>query len=187
MCSGSFVEALEYYQLALKAETGDKEDAAKLYSNLSATSAKLGKYVEAMEEAAEAIRLQPAWHKGYLRRSHAMICLQQYTEASEVIEQGIHRAKDTASLFEAKEALKDLSSTLKHSKKPKHYPTQQPATSIQAVVGKLQAAGAATRVLPRHIRTQCCSAEYALRDLTLDNTQGMLTLQALTQHCQLQS
>ncbi|KAL3135746.1 hypothetical protein ABBQ38_006214 [Trebouxia sp. C0009 RCD-2024] len=90
-----------------------------------------------MTEAAAAIRLQPAWHKGYLRKSHALICLQLYTEASEVIEQGLHRAKSTASLLEAKEALQDLPSKLRHSKKPK----QQPASSIQAALSKLQAAG----------------------------------------------
>ncbi|KAL3135745.1 hypothetical protein ABBQ38_006214 [Trebouxia sp. C0009 RCD-2024] len=134
---GSFVDALQYYHLALKDETGNQEDTAKLYSNLSATSAKLGRYAAAMTEAAAAIRLQPAWHKGYLRKSHALICLQLYTEASEVIEQGLHRAKSTASLLEAKEALQDLPSKLRHSKKPK----QQPASSIQAALSKLQAAG----------------------------------------------
>ena len=141
-CSGSFVDAHKCYQLALQEQAGDKADAAKLYSNLSATSAKLGNYSAAATEAAEVILLQPSWHKGYLRRSHALICMQQYTEAAEAIEQGLHRAKDIASLLEAKEALQDLSKNLQHSKKPKLHVTQQPASSLQAVLGKLQAAGA---------------------------------------------
>ena len=155
MCSGRFVEALQYYHLALRDQAGNQEDTAKLYSNLSATSAKLGKYAEAVTEAAEAIRLQPAWHKGYLRKSHALSCLQRYTEASQVIEQGLHRVKGTASLLEAKEALQDLPRKLQNSKKPK----QQPASSIQAVLGKLQAAGVFAPVPLNHIRIQFCQCE----------------------------
>lgn len=137
-----------------------------------------------MTEAAEAIRLQPAWHKGYLRKSHALICLQQYTEASEVIEQGLHRARSTASLLEAKEALQDLPSRLKHSKKPR----QQPASSIQAVLGKLQAAGALVPVSLNFVKTQYCSVRHDFRhDFTLDEGRVKLTLQVLTQRYQSQS
>ena len=145
-CSGRFVDAHKCYQLALQEQAGDKADAAKLYSNLSATSAKLGNYAAAATEAAEVILLQPSWHKGYLRRSHALICLQQYTEAAETIEQGLYRAKDTASLLEAEEALQDLSKNLHHSRKAKRHVTQQPASSLQAVLGKLQVAGAFTSI-----------------------------------------
>ena len=151
-CAGRFVEALNYYHLALQDQGADNTDIAKLYSNLSATSAKLGRYAEAATEAAEVVRLQPSWHKGYLRRSHALICLQQYTEALETIEQGLHRARDTASLLEAKEALQDLS-----SKKLKQHFRQQPANSLQAVLGKLKAAGAFLAVL------LCWTLKYSMR------------------------
>lgn len=147
ICSGRLVDAHKCYQLALQEQHGDTADTAKLYSNLSATSAKLGNYAAAAKEAAEAILCQPSWHKGYLRRSHALVCLQQYSEAAENIEHGLHRAKDTATLLEAKEALQDLSKNLQHSKKPKRHVTQQPASSLQAVLGKLQAAGAVTAIL----------------------------------------
>lgn len=156
-CAGRFVEALNYYHLALQDQGADNTDIAKLYSNLSATSAKLGRYAEAATEAAEVVRLQPSWHKGYLRRSHALICLQQYTEALETIEQGLHRARDTASLLEAKEALQDLSRNLQHSKKPKQHFGQQPANSLQAVLGKLKAAGAFLAVL------LCWTLKYSMR------------------------
>ena len=144
---------LTLYQLALHDEAGDKAETAKLYSNLSATSAKLGRYAAAAAEAAQVILLQPSWHKGYLRHIHALICLRQYTEAAETIEKGLSRAQDTASLLEAQETLQDLSKHLQHSKKPKRHVVQQPGSSLQAVSGKLQAAGAVTAVM--HQEAQC--------------------------------
>lgn len=146
----------------MQEEAGDKAETAKLYSNLSATSAKLGRYAAAATEAAQVIQLQPSWHKGYLRRSHALISLQQYTEAAETIEQGISRAKDTASLLEAQEALQDLSKNLQHNKKPKCDVVQQPGSSLQAVFGKLQAAGANTAVMHQEA---LCIAMHAQAEL----------------------
>ena len=110
--------------------------------------------------------MQPSWHKGYLRSSHALICLQQYTEAADIIEQGLHRATDTASLLEAKEALQDLSKNLQHSKKPKRHITQQPASSLQAVLGKLQAAGELTATL--HQEALCIVMKAQAYALILD-------------------
>lgn len=139
--------------MALQEEAGDKAETAKLYSNLSATSAKLGRYAAAATEAV--IHLQPSWHKGYLRRSHALISLRQYTEAAETIEQGLSRAKDTASLLEAQEALQDLSKNIQHSKKPKRHVIQQPESSLQAVLGKLHAAGATATTAVLHQKALC--------------------------------
>lgn len=141
--AGKFAEAQKLYQLALQNQNDSEADAAKLHSNLSATSAKLKDYSAAVTHASKVICLQPSWHKGYLRKSHALTCLQQYKQALETIEQGLHQARDTAELLEAKHAMQDLSAALQRSKQPKRaLDAMQPASSLQAALRLLQEAGA---------------------------------------------
>ena len=138
---GNFDEALQLYRAALRDNAGSEVEEAKIRSNLSATSAKLGDYTAAVAQATEVIRLQPAWHKGYLRKSHALNCLHQYKPASETLEQGLQRAKETADLLEAKHAQQKLLHTLPQSKKTKMDAAQQQTSSLEAALCQLQAAG----------------------------------------------
>ena len=150
--TGKFPEALQLYQTALQASAGDKLEAAKLHSNLSATCAQLGDYEAAAFHATEVIHLQPAWDKGYLRRSHALSCLQQYADAQKTLEQGIYRAKDTTNLSKAQQFLQDLQKTLQRKKA--RAAVQQSATPLGAALQSLQAAGAFP-IVSRKL-TSCC-------------------------------
>ena len=139
--AGNFSEALQAYLDALACGPGDAEEVAKLHSNISAAYAKLEQCPQAIEAANQVVRLQPSWEKGYLRKAHALISLQQYAEAAETIEQGLHRAKSTAGLSETKQALLDLLNSTHSKKRAKQSVKQQPESSLQAAMHKLKTAG----------------------------------------------
>ena len=139
--AGNYAEALQAYQAAVSSTSSDITKAAKLHSNIAVTLSKLGQHDEAAQAADEVIALQPAWEKGYLRKAHALASLQQYTKALECIEQGLNRAKDTAELVAAQQALYELSDTTHKSKRAKHETAQQPASPLDAALSKLQSAG----------------------------------------------
>ncbi|DBB14684.1 TPA: hypothetical protein ACH3X3_004307 [Trebouxia sp. C0006] len=155
---GNFAEALQVYLEAAAYQPQDKTEAAKLYSNISATLAELGEYSQAVEAANQVVKLQPSWEKGYLRKIQALISLQQYTEAIETSEQGLQRAQSTAGLSEAQQVLADLLQRTKKKRRMKQtmaeQPTsssqhmaEQPASSLQIALSKLQTAGV-SKALP---------------------------------------
>ena len=139
--AGKYAEALQAYQAAVSSTNSDTTAAAKLHSNIAITLSKLGQHDEAARAADEVIALQPAWEKGYLRKAHALASLLQYTEAMECIEQGLHRARDTAELEAAKQALQGVSDSPHKSKRAKHETAQQPASPLDAALSKLRSAG----------------------------------------------
>lgn len=138
---GNFAVALQVYQSAVSTQAWSIEEAAKLHSNISASFAKLGQYQQAIDAADQVLVLQPSWEKGYVRKVHALICLQQYVQAAEIIEQGLLRANDTANLLEAKRTLLELSQSIRTRKKGKHAGPEPPVSSLQAALNKLQTAG----------------------------------------------
>lgn len=155
-CAGNFAEALQVYLEAAAYQPQDKTEAAKLYSNISATLAELGEYSQAVEAANQVVKLQPSWEKGYLRKIQALINLQQYTEAIETSEQGLQRAQSTAGLSEAQQVLADLLQRTKKKRRMKQtmaepptsssqHMAEQPASSLQTALSKLQTAGGCER------------------------------------------
>lgn len=146
--AGKFAVALKVYQSAVSTQAWSIEEAAKLHSNISASFAKLGQYQQAIDAAEQVLVLQPSWEKGYVRKVHALICLQQYVQAAETIEQGLLRAKDTASLLEAKQTLLELSQSIHTRKKGKHAGPEPPVSSLQAALNKLQTAGVTRKLAP---------------------------------------
>ena len=67
--AGRLEEAYTCYSSALAAAPSDEA----LYSNRSATLAKLGRYAEALDDGKRAISLQPQWGKAYSRAGFAAL------------------------------------------------------------------------------------------------------------------
>ncbi|XP_045621312.2 small glutamine-rich tetratricopeptide repeat-containing protein beta [Procambarus clarkii] len=85
--AGNYAEAIIHYSHAIKIESSSPQ----LYSNRSYAFLKLQQYYHALEDANEAIRLDPGWAKGYFRRgevefatSHFAQALESYRRASQL-------------------------------------------------------------------------------------------------------
>ena len=178
IAAGRYVEALHAYSSSISSQPHDAESAAKLHSNMSAAFFKLGQYGPAVQSADRVILLQPAWEKGYVRKTHALITLEQYTEAAETIEQGLNRAKGTAGLLEAKQALQDLFAIHRRRKKSKLAGEEQPASSLQAALRKLQSAGKN----PFHKSALSTAHSEILPDLCSTLTKFCRTAQSTSNH-----
>ncbi|KAK4304710.1 hypothetical protein Pmani_023354 [Petrolisthes manimaculis] len=85
--AGNFVESIVHYSHAIKMSSSSPQ----LYSNRSLAFLKLQQYYHALQDANEAIRLDPTWAKGYFRRgevefatSHFGRALESYRRASQL-------------------------------------------------------------------------------------------------------
>ncbi|KAK8745472.1 hypothetical protein OTU49_000205, partial [Cherax quadricarinatus] len=85
--AGNYAEAIIHYSHAIKSDSSSPQ----LYSNRSYAFLKLQQYYHALEDANEAIRLDPGWAKGYFRRgevefatSHFGQALESYRRASQL-------------------------------------------------------------------------------------------------------
>lgn len=74
---GKFEDALRHYSNAIQ----HAKDNHVLRSNRSACFSQLGRHLDALSDAEEAIRLAPAWPKGYSRKAAAHFFLKNYDEA----------------------------------------------------------------------------------------------------------
>ena len=141
--SGKFAEALRQFELALDACGGDSFDFAKLYSNVSAALFELHSYEQAAEAAAQAIELQPAWDKAYLRKFQALVSLKQYSAAMQAVQAGLVHDTSSISLNKAKHILQDLpSSYLQPLKQARCSAPNEVFRAVEEpAVGKLRQAG----------------------------------------------
>ncbi|XP_045101842.1 heat shock protein sti1 homolog isoform X2 [Portunus trituberculatus] len=85
--AGNFAEAILHYSHAIKQDGSSPQ----LYSNRSFAFLKLQQYYHALEDANEAIRLDPTWAKGYFRRGEVEFAtglfdhaLESYRRASQL-------------------------------------------------------------------------------------------------------
>lgn len=74
-----YAKAIEKFTEAIKYDQNDH----RLYGNRSFCLDKLNLYQEAIDDAEKAIRLEPAWPKGYYRKGRALYGLKMYKEAEE--------------------------------------------------------------------------------------------------------
>ncbi|CAI7905800.1 unnamed protein product [Closterium sp. NIES-54] len=74
----NFLKAAALYTQAIK----EAPDNHALYSNRSAAFLQLSKLTKALADAEAAIRLNPAWEKGYYRKGCALEAMKRYDEVS---------------------------------------------------------------------------------------------------------
>ncbi|CAI7895093.1 unnamed protein product, partial [Closterium sp. NIES-53] len=72
----NFLKAAALYTQAIK----EAPDNHALYSNRSAAFLQLSKLTKALADAEAAIRLNPAWEKGYYRKGCALEAMKRYDE-----------------------------------------------------------------------------------------------------------
>ncbi|KAB7494043.1 Stress-induced-phosphoprotein 1 [Armadillidium nasatum] len=75
--TGNYAEAVLHYTHAIKLN----ENIPQLYSNRSHAFLKLQHFYYALQDAKEAIRLDPTWYKAYYRQGEVEFAAKHYTEA----------------------------------------------------------------------------------------------------------
>ena len=63
-----FIKAIDYYTAAIKENPSDHT----VFGNRAAAFHAIREYENALEDADDAIKLNPAWGKGYLRKAQAL-------------------------------------------------------------------------------------------------------------------
>ncbi|KAI9285614.1 beta-lactamase-like protein [Umbelopsis sp. AD052] len=88
-----YTEAIQDYSRAITAiaETDDTHFAALLHSNRSASYFKLKNWEQAEKDAAETIRLEPTWAKGYFRQAEALAQREQYEKAIDMYKTALEK------------------------------------------------------------------------------------------------
>ncbi|CAI5537666.1 unnamed protein product [Closterium sp. Naga37s-1] len=89
----NFLKAAALYTQAIK----DAPDSHALYSNRSAAFLQLSKLTKALADAEAAIRLNPAWEKGYYRKGCALEAMKRYDEALEAFREAAERSPGSKS------------------------------------------------------------------------------------------
>ncbi|XP_064092384.1 uncharacterized protein LOC135205554 [Macrobrachium nipponense] len=77
--AGNYAEAILHYSHAIKLDSRSPQ----LYSNRSFGFLKLQQYYHALEDAKEAIRLDPSWAKGWFRKGEVEYATNHFAEALE--------------------------------------------------------------------------------------------------------
>ncbi|CAI5506849.1 unnamed protein product [Closterium sp. Naga37s-1] len=88
----NFLKAAAIYTQAIK----EAPDNHALYSNRSAAFLQLSKLTKALADAEAAIRLNPAWEKGYYRKGCALEAMKRYDEALEAFREAAERSPGSA-------------------------------------------------------------------------------------------
>eukprot|EP00854_Cymbomonas_tetramitiformis_P027859 gene27859-34418_t len=86
-----YQEAIKLYSQAIAGDDKDKT----LYSNRSAAYLSIGRYDDALVDAASCVRVDDAWAKGYFRLGNAYLAQQQWAEAAASFTRGIELAPDS--------------------------------------------------------------------------------------------
>ncbi|KAL9981566.1 hypothetical protein ACROYT_G010284 [Oculina patagonica] len=94
-----FVNAIHFYTEGLKVNCKDQQMNVKLYSNRAIANFKLGKYVDSLNDAKAATRLQPIFLKAIVRGASACVQLNWFEEAFTWCENGL-AGKDTKDVTE---------------------------------------------------------------------------------------
>ncbi|CAI5987248.1 unnamed protein product [Closterium sp. NIES-64] len=89
----NFLKAAALYTQAIK----EAPDNHALYSNRSAAFLQLSKLTKALADAEAAIRLNPAWEKGYYRKGCALEAMKRYDEALEAFREAAERSPGSES------------------------------------------------------------------------------------------
>lgn len=97
LSSGNCEEAIKYYTQAIELDTQNHV----LYSNRSAAYCKAGSFGDALKDADKTIELNSVWAKGYSRKGAALMGLQKYPEAHEILSKGIALEPNNAALLQA--------------------------------------------------------------------------------------
>ncbi|GAA5974076.1 hypothetical protein JCM21900_003383 [Sporobolomyces salmonicolor] len=88
--AGDFATAVQHYTESIKRNPAD----ARGYTNRAAAYTKLLALPEALRDADKAIEVQPDFVKGYIRKSHVLFAMKEYSKALAAIEEAAE--KDTA-------------------------------------------------------------------------------------------
>ncbi|KAL9981560.1 hypothetical protein ACROYT_G010278 [Oculina patagonica] len=84
-----FVNAIHFYTEGLKGNCKDQQMNATLYSNRAIANFKLGKYVDSLNDAKAATRLQPIFLKAIVRGASACVQLNWFEEAINWCDKGL--------------------------------------------------------------------------------------------------
>ncbi|XP_041352720.1 stress-induced-phosphoprotein 1-like [Gigantopelta aegis] len=103
--SGDVEEAIKLYSEAINLDLKNHV----LYSNRSAALTKCGKYLEALGDADQTIKLKSDWCKGYSRKGAALSYMNRFDEAAEVYKEGLKLDPENKQL---KDGLKEASNNL---------------------------------------------------------------------------
>ncbi|GAA6003908.1 Hsp90 cochaperone STI1 [Rhodotorula paludigena] len=88
--TGDFASAVGHYAESIKRNPDD----ARGYTNRAAAYTKLMALPEALKDADKAIEIDPAFVKGYIRKSHVLFAMKEFDKALAAIEEAAE--KDTA-------------------------------------------------------------------------------------------
>ncbi|XP_078361219.1 uncharacterized protein LOC144645502 [Oculina patagonica] len=94
-----FVNAIHFYTEGLKVNCKDQQMNVKLYSNRAIANFKLGKYVDSLNDAKAATRLQPIFLKAIVRGASACVQLNWFEEAFTWCENGLAIDKNNKTLL----------------------------------------------------------------------------------------
>ncbi|CEQ40840.1 SPOSA6832_02500 [Sporobolomyces salmonicolor] len=84
--AGDFATAVQHYTESIKRNPAD----ARGYTNRAAAYTKLLALPEALRDADKAIEVQPDFVKGYIRKSHVLFAMKEYSKALAAIEEVRH-------------------------------------------------------------------------------------------------
>ncbi|KAF6266025.1 tetratricopeptide repeat protein, circadian expression [Scenedesmus sp. NREL 46B-D3] len=94
---GDYLKAAAVYTKAIK-----EAPSAVLYSNRSAALLKLNKVAKALADAEECVKLDPAFHKGYMRMALALESQQRLEEALDCYRKALQAADNNNSEYTAR-------------------------------------------------------------------------------------
>ncbi|KAL9953311.1 hypothetical protein ACROYT_G040709 [Oculina patagonica] len=94
-----FVNAIHFYTEGLKVNCKDQGMNATLYSNRAIANFKLGKYVDSLNDAKAATRLQPIFLKAIVRGASACVQLNWFEEAITWCDKGLAIDKNNKTLL----------------------------------------------------------------------------------------
>ena len=81
--AGSFADSVKVYTEAIKRDPADPRG----YNNRANAYTKLAALPEALKDAEAAIKADPKFVKAYIRKSHVLFAMRDYTKAIEAIQQ----------------------------------------------------------------------------------------------------
>lgn len=93
---GEYELAVKLYSQALEVDSANHV----LYSNRSAAHAAMGNFDQALEDANECVKLNPAWIKGHTRKAAAETGLKRYKEASETYRNALEMDAESTLLWD---------------------------------------------------------------------------------------
>ncbi|KAL0244392.1 hypothetical protein GEMRC1_008476 [Eukaryota sp. GEM-RC1] len=100
----SYEDAINYYTQALEVQ-----EAKEVYSNRAAAYINLNQFQDALKDAESAIRVDPSFPKGYLRKSTALSSLGKVNEAKETLQEGLSHCSGNDALQQALSQLEQQS------------------------------------------------------------------------------